>query len=209
MKPRALTELEQKALAFFQSFVEHTGGPPSVREVGAHLGLANPNNAKPVLDRLVALGKLSRGEVGVREPGRPRRYSAVLPRPRGLVYPYRGPASCGTGVEGAESDETIDLHDVLPGEDGLAAFTARGDSMIDAHIANGDLLLVEENPDPEEGTVVVALLDRDLVCKRLGKKCADQVRLDSCNGSLAPIELDPSRTHFRFLGVLKHVIRRV
>ena len=202
-----LSEPDRKALAFVREYSATHARPPSYVEIGTHLGLPHPNNAKRNCDRLVRLGHLKRDEVGVRAAGRPR----VLELPEtqsDLVLPFRGAVSCGGPREPEDRDEAIDLRALLKATD-AAVFRARGDSMIDAHIADGDLLIVAENPDPPEGCVVVALIGEEMLCKRLVRKTRKGVLLEACNGDRPPYVIDIKLVPFRFLGVLKSVIRKI
>ncbi len=202
-----LSEADRAALAFVRAYSAAHGRPPSYVEVGTHLGLPHPNNAKRNCDRLRRAGLLAAGQVGTRPPGRPRALALAAPA-RELVFPYRGRVSCGTGAAPEDRDEEIDLRAFLKAGD-AAVFRARGDSMIEAQIADGDLLLVAEDPDPPAGAVVIALVGEQMLCKRLAGRTRRGVLLEPCNGTLDPLTVDPRRVPFRILGVLRTVLRKV
>jgi repressor LexA len=209
MRKKPLSEADHKALAFIRAYTSANRRAPSYTEVGAHLNLPFPNNAKRNCDRLVRAGYLAREEIGVREPGRPRALS--FDGPHDLVFPFRGPVSCGSGNAPEDGDDTIDIRAFLKTGDS-AVFRARGTSMIDAQIADGDLLIVTEDPDPPEGSVVVAMLGDEMLCKRLARSATrayGPVVLAPCNDDLEAIVVDPALVPFRILGVLRNVIRKV
>jgi repressor LexA len=202
-----LSEADRKALAFVRSYAAEHGRPPSYVEIGTHLGLTHPNNAKRNCDRLRSAGLLAANEVGTRAPGRPRALKLVEPA-RDLVFPYRGRVSCGSGAAPEDRDEEFDLRAFLKAGD-AAVFRARGDSMIEAQIADGDLLIVTEDPDPPIGSVVIALVGEQMLCKRLARRTRKTVLLEPCNGELPPVTVDTRRVSFQILGVLRNVIRKV
>jgi repressor LexA len=202
-----LSEADRSALAFVRSYTAAHGRAPSYVEIGTHLGLPHPNNAKRNCDRLVRAGVLGVGQVGTRAAGRPRAIKLVEPA-RELVFPYRGQVSCGTGAAPEDRDEEIDLRAFLKAGD-ACVFRARGESMIEAQIADGDLLLVTEDPDPPIGSVVIALVGEQMLCKRLARRTRTGALLEPCNGELRPLAVDPRRVPFRILGVLRTVVRRV
>lgn len=204
MSLERVEEQDRKALAFILRYTKQHGRAPSYAEVGQHLGLSHTNNAKRNCDRLVARGLLKTDTMGKGEPGRPRAMRAVE-LPAGTVFPYRGSVSCGEGAEPEDLDELIDLRTLLKG--GAAVFRAKGTSMIEAQIADGDFLLVSENPSPPTGAVVIAMRGEEMLCKRLARKTPVLVRLEPKNASLPAQEYHPDE--IRFLGVLRTVLRRV
>lgn len=206
--PDALPEQDQKALQFIHAHIARHGYGPSIREVGEHLGMPSPNNAKRVVDRLGAGGLLRLNRpVG----GRPRPMQVVrtdAQRDEDMTLPLVGKVSCGSPVE--LLDETGDRFDfkTFTRGDGLVVFEATGDSMIEAHIQPGDALVVKPCEDPVRGQTVVALLDRSMVCKKFVPLGDGRVRLDPCNGAMKPIIVEPP-TQFRVLGVLHSVHRKM
>jgi SOS-response transcriptional repressor LexA len=125
-----------------------------------------------------------------------------------MVLPFRGRVSCGSGAEPENCEEEIDLRDYLKVGDS-AVFRASGESMIDAQIASGDLLIVSEDPDPPVGSVVVALVGEEMVCKQLARKTSKTVHLKPCSGDQKPLILDTRQNDVQILGVLRNVVRKV
>lgn len=210
--PKELTDQELAALRFVRAYRAENGYPPSYREVGEHVGIRPANNANRLVRRLLDAGHLTVEEAPGGPNGRrgPVRALNIVVPDDDIFLPYRGKVSCGTGCENDEEFEhaPVNIADIFRRTD-LAVYEATGDSMRDALIAPGDILLVRENPDPPVGSKVIAMFDRDLVCKKLAKRSASRVRLESCSAGYEPIEFNPARLpSFRILGILYTVIRR-
>jgi repressor LexA len=197
-----LADRDRAALKFFREYAERYGRPPTVRQLGEGIGIFPPNNAQRVLARLVAAGELTEDQL----PSGARSLRATPPR----GIPFRGRVSCGQPVEMIDEDRgRLDLGDLLKGDD-LVAYEATGRSMVEAGILPGDYLIVQECPDPDPGQVVIAMLDREMLCKKYKRtRKRSIIRLAPCNGEMPPIEVDTERGHFRILGVLRSVVRKV
>lgn len=165
-----------------RSFAEGDGSP-SVREVGEAVGLRSSQTAHKYLRQLEEDGLIER-----RGGGRAR---DIRLTERGWEtageMPLMGRIAAGRGLEAvAQGDEAYSLaQDLLGSKSGKRRYLLRvvGESMIGAHISDGDLLIVEEDEDPPDGTVVAALLaDGDEVTvKRLYRE-GKNVRLRPENG---------------------------
>lgn len=194
------TERQRKALAFIRDYrARNNDRPPSVREVGEHLGYPHPNNAQYIVEQLKAKGLLEADEVGGSR-GRPRAGLQVS-----LVIPTRGRVSCGLPKGRDEDDgDPLDLRAMFNRDD-LAAFRAVGTSMIEAGILPRDWLIVREEAKPAAGETVIATRKGEMLCKKLKKRRGGLV-LEPCNGAMEPIEVDAET---KFIGVLHTVIRKV
>jgi len=224
---RPLTEQNAKVLAFIRGREVF----PTLQEIADAFGWASTRAAGHHVDALVATGhieRLGRGRYRVAPPpdgpveggvgGIPHTHTWLDRGPRLLpvarpdwppvTVPDRGRVSCGAGVENDEEFPTAPLNvsDLFRQSD-LVSFEATGTSMIDAHIAPGDRLFVRENPDPPVGSIVVVMLDREMLCKKLVKRTAHRVVLKPCNGEAREFDFDPRGKHFRVLGVLHSVLR--
>ncbi len=123
--------------------------------------------------------------------------------------PVLGRIAAGTPVFAEENRE-----DAIPvraewfarkGED-LFALRVRGDSMINAHIMDGDLVLVRRQETAQPGEVVAALLDNEATVKRLGRE-GEAVVLRPEHPTMKPIVVEPGRGDFRILGKVVGLIR--
>ena len=163
-------------------------GPPSVREVGEAVGLRSSQTAYKHLKKLEEAGYLGR-------EGGNRRARGIRLTQKGWEavgeMPLLGRIAAGRGLEAvAVGDEAYSLAaELLGSRSGGRRYLLRvvGQSMIGAHIADGDLLVVEEDEDPPDGTVVAVLIgDGDEVTvKRLYRErgeAGDLLRLRPENG---------------------------
>ena len=140
------------------------GAPPTVREVQEAFGFRSVQTAREHLEGLVEAGRLSK------TPGRARGYG--LPRGRRSTPPTRLVPLLGRVPAGAWDTAVQDLEGYLPvptrhDENDLFALRVRGDSMIDAGILPGDVLIVRRQPTARTGDIVVARVDDEATVKRL------------------------------------------
>ncbi len=160
-------------------------GPPSMRELARAAGFESGQSAQRHLEALERGGYVERGEA----PSRKRRSVRLTEKgwaAAGGDAPLLGRVAAGPGIEAiADEGGTASLaSELLVSRSGRGRYTvtAHGDSMTGARIEEGDTLLVEENEDPPDGTVVLALLHgRDVTVKRIYRD-GDVVRLRWQNG---------------------------
>ena len=160
-----LTVRQQEVLEFIRRQQEQTGFPPSSREIQAHFGFQSQTAAMNHLRALERKGVINR------TPGKAR--SAVDPTFRFLpglrAIPILGQIPAGMPIEASESSGSnlgVDLK-AFGVERGAEVFAVRvrGDSMIDAQIADGDTVLLQKRI-PKNGEIVAALLDGESTLKR-------------------------------------------
>lgn len=159
-------------------------GPPTVREAGEAVGLRSSQTAYKHLQKLEEAGYVER-------EGSTRRARAIRLTEKGWEtageMPLLGRIAAGRGLEAvALGDEAHSLAaELLGSRSGRRRYLLRvvGQSMIGAHIADGDLLVIEEDEDPPDGTVVAALLrgGEEVTVKRLYRE-GDLLRLKPENG---------------------------
>ena len=166
------------------------GEPPTVREVQAAFGFRAVESARAQLEALVREGRLAK------EPGAARGYRLAAALRRGVVrpvfVPVLGRVQAGALTEAVEETEgVVAVQARGPAED-LFALRVRGDSMRDAGILDGDLVVVRQEPAAEDGAIVVALVDSgdgaEATVKRLRR-----VRLP---GGGTRVELHPANPDF-------------
>lgn len=186
----ALTKRQQQILDFILSEIARKGYPPSVREIGSAVGLSSSSTVHSHLAALERKGYLRR------DPTKPRALEVLDYRPRD-----KGPAQHRTAnvplVGRVAAGEPIlaqeNIEDVLPlpidlaSADGSFLLKVQGESMIEAGILDGDILIVRQQQTAENGDIVVAILDgEDATVKRFFRY-GDRVVLKPENRAMEPI----------------------
>ena len=201
-----LTSRQAEVLQFIGEHSERHGFPPSVRDIGDRFGL-NPATVHDHIKALERKGRL------LRQPNRSR--SLVVIKPDGPTDEHLTPKEVpviGRVAAGAPILAQENIEDVLRLPDGWApegAFLLRveGDSMQDAHILDGDYVLVRPDKTASNGEIVVAMIDDEATVKRFYRK-KNSVELRPENPAYAPIAVRASEaTGFSIVGKVIGVFR--
>ena len=206
-----LSKMQQKIYDFIADFIRRQGYPPSVREIGDAVGLKSPSTVHFHLKHLEELGVLQKnagkGRAMTLVPlegteTAPTR-AAELPASEGRQIPVLGNVAAGSPILAEECVE--EYLDFDPGSRGGVHFAlkVRGESMINAGILDGDLVVVRQQPDAVNGEIVVALLGDEATVKRLSRR-GGHVWLLPENEAYDPID----GTYAQILGKVVAVIRR-
>ena len=176
-----------------------SGTPPTIREVQAHFGFRAVQSARDYLEALVREGLLDK------EPGKARGYRlpAHSPYPTVLV-PLLGRVQAGALTTASEHPDGYLPVQSARGRDELFALRVHGESMRDAAILPGDVVIVHRQEDALSGDIVVALVEEEATVKRL-KLQAGRVELHPANPAFDPIVPDPAAV--RILGKVIEVRR--
>ena len=160
-----LTERQQQIWNFLVEYVDGHGYPPTVREIGEHVGLASPSTVHAHLANLERAGLLRRDPTKPRALeliGRERAEPATAPAaadPDGVRLPLVGEIAAGSPLL---AEQNIEDYLVMPKQTkGDFLLRVRGESMIGAGILDGDLVIVQRGPDARNGEIVVALAGDD------------------------------------------------
>ena len=207
-----LSPRQREILEYVNSHVDAHGYPPTVREIGQAVGLTSPSTVHAHLARLESSGLIRRDKTKPRaleviEGGRMReRAGAHVEAPsRTTVLPLVGDVAAGTGLV---ADERVEDMVAVPEQlcaDADYLLTINGDSMINAGILDGDLVVVRKQDDARNGEIVVALMgDEDATVKRFYRE-SGRVRLQPENDEMEPMY--PGQV--KILGVVKAVLRRL
>ena len=208
---KEMTQRQREVLGFMRGFSDKHGAPPTVREIAERFRFT-PRAAfdhlralerKGMLQRRVTDKRVSRMLVLTdRGPERARREREI---------PILGKIAAGAPIFAVENRE-----DVIPvrpewlaakGGD-VFALRVRGDSMIQAHIADGDLVLVRKQESAASGDIVAALIDQEATVKRFATE-GGAVVLKAEHPTMKPIVVDPQRADFRILGKVIGLIREM
>ena len=207
-----LTARQQEIWNFLVEYVDRHGYPPTVREIGEQVGLASPSTVHAHLANLERAGLLKRDPTKPRALeliGRERRAPEPAPAPARddlQRLPLVGEIAAGGPLLAEEQiEEYVELPEQLARGDFL--LRVKGDSMIQAGILDGDLVVVERREDARNGEIVVALAGDDESADEATVKTfyreADRVRLQPENDALDPIYA----RHVQILGRVTGVFR--
>jgi repressor LexA len=204
-----LTARQGEILAFIRSFMGRHGVPPTVREIGEKFRMT-PRAAFDHLRALERKGALQR------RPSARRTSRALLPTEGMPVWrpiPILGRIAAGQPLlaeENREGDLPIAPTAVADGDE-LFALRVRGDSMIGAHICEGDLVLVRRQDSAQANDIVVAMVESDggeveATVKRFQRQ-GERVVLKPENPTMTPIVVDPRKRPLRILGKVVGLLR--
>jgi repressor LexA len=219
-----LTPRQQRVLATIKEAIETRGYPPSMREIGAAVGLTSSSSVAHQLKVLEEKGFLKR------DPNRPRAIEVFLPElmaarrsissadessidetdigntaPPATYVPMVGRIAAGGPILAEEQiSEVFPLPKSLVGEGTLFLLEVSGDSMIDAAICSGDYVVIRQEQTASNGDIVAAMIDGEATVKTFQRKDG-QVWLLPHNDAYDPID----GTHATILGKVTAVLRRM
>ena len=173
-------------------FVQENGFAPSVREIGAAVGLRSTASVSYHLNQLQEKGLLQ-------SPGAKGRKRAIVTARRPGQIPVVGVVTAGLPILAVENQEGTICWD---GDPTCFALRVRGDSMINAAILDGDLVVVRPQQSADDGQIVVARIGDEATVKRLSRKNG-QVWLLPENEAYDPID----GSEAQLIGLVKAVIR--
>ncbi len=210
-----LTERQQEIWQFLAEYVDGHGYPPTVREIGDAVGLASPSTVHAHLANLERAGLLRRDptkpralELVGRRTGSMHRREEPAARATTPVLPLLGRIAAG---EPLLADEAVEEQIAVPeplGRDADFLLRVNGDSMIEAGILDGDLVVVRKQDDARDGDVVVALVGEDeaadeATVKTFHRERDGRIRLQPENSALEPLY----PRHVEILGKVTGVFR--
>lgn len=204
MKNR-LTDRQKEILDFICQFREECGYPPTLREIGKKFGISSTFGVKRHLDALVKKGYLN-------IEGSLSRGISVLNNNREdenlfRKIPVVGRVAAGSpilAVENIEGSIVVDPTLMKKNED-CFALKIKGDSMINAGIFEGDIVIVSPKKEAFNGEIIVAMIDDEATVKKFEKK-NNKIRLLPENNNYAPIEVEDTK-EFAIIGKVIGVVR--
>src|SRR5436309_179566 len=204
----ALTKRQKQVLDFIANFVEQQGYCPSYEEIARGLELASLATVHKHISMLEAKNYLKRGFNQSRSLELAPKYlqEQRRTRPAMVEIPLLGRIAAGAPVEAVEQREMLNFAD-FAGDGNTFALEVRGNSMIDDHICDGDMILLERVSQARDGDIVVALVSgSETTLKRLYREGSDMIRLQPANAALKPI-IVPAR-EVQIQGRLMAVLRK-
>ena len=194
-----LTARQREVFDMIYEKIINRGYGPTVREIADQFGIASPNG---VVCHLKALEK--KGLI-IRSPNKSRAIDLtdeVLESQRG--WPLAGTVAAGMTTLAFEQQDRIDIGGMFSGSDEFV-LQVSGDSMIEAHIADGDYVVVRKQPTARSGDMVVARTDEGEATLKYWYPESGRIRLQPANASMDPIYVDNAQV----VGIVTGVVSTV
>jgi repressor LexA len=205
---------KQRIIEFIASTVRARGYPPSVREIAVAVGLASTSAVHHHLEALEREGLLERGATHSRAlrltPAatlRSGQVAGVTPlNGAALSLPIIGEIAAGGPIEAyQEASDTLSVPEALAASGDAYVLKVRGDSMIDAHITDGDFVVIRPQQTARNGDIVVAQVEENAVTLKRFFREKDRVRLQPANEQYPPMFYDEVRIQGKLIGVIRRV----
>ncbi|RJP36657.1 MAG: transcriptional repressor LexA [Phycisphaerales bacterium] len=196
---RTLTPRQMEVMRCIRAGRRANGYSPTLQEIADQLGISKIT----VFEHVEAL--LRKGLV-TRRSNKARSLeltaAAKFPEDRPTVIPLVGRIAAGMPVEAYEDRDTFDLESTFVTPHQRIAIRVRGDSMIDEHICDGDVVIVEQRSDVRDGDIVVALADGENTLKAIYRE-RGRIRLQPANGNYPPIYPKECQVQGVVIGVVR------
>lgn len=190
-----LNKTQKKMFEYIKSVISERGIAPSVREIGVAVGLKSTSTVQYNLNALEKAGFIER------DPNLKRTIRIAGVNLKTVPVPLVGTVTAGKPILATEMIEEY-IPVAMRKSGNYFALHVKGDSMINAHILDGDIVIVEQTPVASNGEIVVALIDDEATVKRFFKENG-QFRLQPENDEYEPIIVD----ELAILGRVATVIR--
>jgi repressor LexA len=194
-----LTSRQREVFDFIRSKITGRGYGPTVREIGDHFRISSPNGVMCHLKALEKKGLITR------EPNMSRAIQLTDAYKEEEGMPLVGQIAAGNLSEAIEQSDRFHFEDWFPQRKNQFALRVKGDSMIDAQIASGDVVVCRRARTAHKGDIVVALTDDGEATLKYWYPEANRIRLQPANASMKPIYSKTAQV----LGIVTGVVRKV
>lgn len=194
---RKVTENEKMVFEFIKDRIEE-GYPPTVREICAEFGFKSTSTAHRYINNLTAKGLL--------EKGNNQNRAIRLTGGNGMKIPLVGTVTAGIPITAIEEiTDYISFQPARHYSNPLFALKVRGESMINAAILDGDMVVIEQTPYAENGDIVCALVDKESATIKTFYKEDGHYRLQPENDTMDPIIVDEVSILGKVVGVVRYL----
>ncbi|WP_418630501.1 transcriptional repressor LexA [Ruminococcus sp.] len=194
---RKVTENEKMVFEFIKDRIEE-GYPPTVREICAEFGFKSTSTAHIYINNLTAKGLL--------EKGNNQNRAIRLTGGNGMKIPLVGTVTAGIPITAIEEiTDYISFQPARHYSNPLFALKVRGESMINAAILDGDMVVIEQTPYAENGDIVCALVDNESATIKTFYKEDGHYRLQPENDTMDPIIVDEVKILGKVVGVVRYL----
>lgn len=201
---KELTTKQQELFDFLKDYFTEKGFPPTLREIASHFGLKGPRGPQKTLHILERKGFIRK------MPGSSRAIEILgLSLNQTFSIPIVGRVKAGDPILALENIEGyINLDRSLVSSGDVFLLRVEGDSMIEAHIQEGDFALVKPQSSAENGEIVVALIEDEATIKRIFTK-RDLIRLEPANPDMEPIVIKKGEKKATIVGKVVGIFRKM
>jgi repressor LexA len=200
-----LTKRQQEIFDFIKRYTQEQGYPPTVRDIGHAIGLTSSSTVHAHLSNLERLGILRR------DPTKPRAMEVLVDKAKRAIapagLPLVGRVAAGSPILAEENiEDYVEVSPLAGGDSGDFLLEVRGDSMKDAGILDGDMVVVRRQETAEDGEIVVAVVgESEATVKRYFRE-SDHIRLQPENKYFEPIRsADDITVAGRVIGVFRRM----
>lgn len=194
-----LTTRQKKVYMLIRDKILNRGYGPTVREIGAHFGISSPNGVMCHLKALEKKGLITR------EPNMSRAIQLTDAYKEEEGMPLVGLVAAGNLSEAIEQGDRFEFESMFPKRKNQFALKVKGESMIDAQIADGDIVICRKARTAHKGDIVVAITGEGEATLKYWFPEAKRIRLQPANSRMKPIYSRDAQV----LGVVTGVIRKV
>lgn len=192
-----INDRQQKIFNYIKDHVRSKGFPPSIREICKAAGFSSPRAGQKYLESLEEQGYISR-------ESKPRGIKLLTePDLNTVVLPFLGYIAAGAPIEVCEQSEEVEVPSALVGRRPCYVLQVKGNSMIEDHILNGDLIVVERCETADNGEVVVALINREAATLKRMYREKNRVRLEAANSNIKPIYVKDVAVQGKVRGLIR------
>jgi repressor LexA len=207
---------KQRIIEYIAATVRESGYPPSVREIAAAVGLASTSAVHHHLSALEKEGKIQRDATQSRAlrltpaamlaSGSGTDLLVRSREPSGRSLPVLGEIAAGGPIEAyQDASEAVTVPEIINTGAQTYLLRVRGDSMVDAHIMDGDLVVIREQQTARDGDIVVAQVEENAVTLKRFFKEQDRIRLQPANEAYEPQYYADVRIQGKLVGVIRRV----
>ena len=201
-----LTTRQKKVLNFLKDYIRKQGFPPTLREIASHFGLKGPKapqKSLSILERKGYIRKVPGGSRTIEVLG------SLQALHQTISLPIVGRVRAGEPILALENIEGyINFDRSLVSSEDIFLLRIQGESMIEAHIQDGDFALVKPQKDAENGETVVVLIEDEATIKRIFKK-RDLLRLEPANPQMEPIVVRKGEKKVAIVGKVIGIFRKM
>lgn len=200
IKTNSLPNVQRKTLEYLRNFIADRGYAPTLKDIASHIGVKSVSTAHFHLERLNEKGFIKRGLDGLIEL-----VESAKPQLGPTAIPLVGTIAAGMPIEAIETSEYIDVPSMMiDGRGEVYCLKVVGESMIDRHICDGDVVVIRKQSVANDGDVVVAVLeDNTATLKTFRRLTGGKVMLIPANATMKPITLDNVDVQGILIGVIR------